>query len=295
MEYKEYIESKKMIAVLKKELQNIPVEQFLERGNFEWLIFQEEERLRTLDHIPEPPKTLQLIFKGKHVNGTDSINAKFAASVTSVFADIIALLKKGFTVPDGSELIIKSIVRGSFGFEFEALPGDKIVSFENNTERSFSKFQECIEHCLSDTDDDLDTFLIDVKSPVIDKMVKFFKINAKYESWFASDYLGKKISINNPEEIQKIISRISISAIEKEISIEGLFHGCLPSARKIEFISNAMVYSITLGSTIDPVQIEKILAKDSFPAKIKIKQVSRGERKPKYLLENFKDISYKNP
>lgn len=291
MNYKEYLNSKQLISMLENELQTIPKELFLERGNLEWMIYQEEKKLAALEHIPLPVLTLLLTFKGKAVNGTESINAKFISNVSSSFTDIIGFFNKSFKKIDGSQLIIKDIVRGSFGFEFEALPGNQLTLLDNNTELSLAKFQEYLEHFLNDGDDELDTFLIDVNPTLINKMINFLTINSKHESWFASNFAGKELAIKNKEEIDTIISKISIPADENEITLEGSFHGCLLSAMRVDFVADEETYTIKLASGIQ--EAEAILKNDKSPAKIRLKQVTRGGRKPKYLLESFEDIFYK--
>jgi hypothetical protein len=280
--------------MLKSEIKTIPEAMFLERGNLEWMIYQEEEKLAALEHTPEPPKTLKLTFRGEAVNGTESINAKFISNVSSSFTDIIAFFNKGFKKNDGSQLIIKDIVRGSFGFEFEAFHGNQLTLLDNNTELSLAKFQEYLEHFLNDSEEELDTFLIDVKPTLISKMTNFLTINSKHESWFVSNFAGKELATKNKEEIDTIISKISIPADENEITLEGSFHGCLLSAMRVDFVTGEETYTIKLASGIQEDQAEAILKNDKCSAKIRLKQVTRGGRKPKYLLENFADISYIN-
>lgn len=292
MNYKEYINSKNLIKRLKSEVLLIPEELSLERGNLEWLIYQEEEKLAAIDRIPEPIKNLELTFRGKAVNGTESINAKFISNVASSFAEVINFLTKSIKSNDGSQLIIKDIVRGSFGFEFEALPGLQYELFESNTERSLAMFQDYLNHLINDDDDALDSFLIESNPTLITKLKNFFTVNSKYESWFVSNFSGNKLDTKNKEGIDAIISRISLPPDECEIILNGFFHGCLPSARRFDFIVSEESYSIKISSSIQLDQVEEILLKDNQSAKIKVKQISRGGRKPKYLLESFENISY---
>ena len=292
MNYKEYINSKNLIKRLKSEVLLIPEELSLERGNLEWLIYQEEEKLAAIDRIPEPIKNLELTFRGKAVNGTESINAKFISNVASSFAEVINFLTKSIKSNDGSQLIIKDIVRGSFGFEFEALPGLQYELFESNTEKSLAMFQEYLNHLINDDDDALDSFLVESNPTLITKLKNFFTVNSKYESWFVSNFSGNKLDTKNKEGIDAIISRISLPPDECEIILNGFFHGCLPSARRFDFIVSEESYSIKISSSIQLDQVEEILQKDNESAKIKVKQISRGGRKPKYLLESFENISY---
>lgn len=292
MNYKEYINSKNLIKRLKSEVRLIPEELSLERGNLEWLIYQEEEKLAKIVQIPEPIKNLELTFRGKAVNGTESINAKFISNVASSFAEVINFLTKSFKNNDGSQLIIKDIVRGSFGFEFESLPGLQYELFESNTEKSLAMFQEYLNHLINDDDDALDSFLVESNPALITKLKNFFTVNSKYESWFASNFSGNKLDTKNKEGIDSIIARISLPPDECEIILDGLFHGCLPSARKFDFIVAEESYSIKISSSIQLDQVEEILQKDNESAKIKVKQISRGGRKPKYLLESFENIIY---
>jgi hypothetical protein len=292
MNYKEYINSKNLIKRLKSEVLLIPEELSLERGNLEWLIYQEEEKLAAIDRIPEPIKNLELTFRGKAVNGTESINAKFISNVASSFAEVINFLTKSIKSNDGSQLIIKDIVRGSFGFEFEALPGLQYELFESNTERSLAMFQDYLNHLINDDDDALDSFLVESNPTLITKLKNFFTVNSKYESWFVSNFSGNKLDTKNKEGIDAIISRISLPPDECEIILNGFFHGCLPSARRFDFIVSEESYSIKISSSIQLDQVEEILQKDNESAKIKVKQISRGGRKPKYLLESFENISY---
>ena len=292
MNYKEYMNSKNLIKRLKSEVLLIPEELSLERGNLEWLIYQEEEKLAAIDRIPEPIKNLELTFRGKAVNGTESINAKFISNVASSFAEVINFLTKSIKSNDGSQLIIKDIVRGSFGFEFEALPGLQYELFESNTERSLAMFQDYLNHLINDDDDALDSFLVESNPTLITKLKNFFTVNSKYESWFVSNFSGNKLDTKNKEGIDAIISRISLPPDECEIILNGFFHGCLPSARRFDFIVSEESYSIKISSSIQLDQVEEILQKDNESAKIKVKQISRGGRKPKYLLESFENISY---
>ena len=292
MNYKEYMNSKNRIKRLKSEVLLIPEELSLERGNLEWLIYQEEEKLAAIDRIPEPIKNLELTFRGKAVNGTESINAKFISNVASSFAEVINFLTKSIKSNDGSQLIIKDIVRGSFGFEFEALPGLQYELFESNTERSLAMFQDYLNHLINDDDDALDSFLVESNPTLITKLKNFFTVNSKYESWFVSNFSGNKLDTKNKEGIDAIISRISLPPDECEIILNGFFHGCLPSARRFDFIVSEESYSIKISSSIQLDQVEEILQKDNESAKIKVKQISRGGRKPKYLLESFENISY---
>ncbi len=292
MNYKEYINTTQIIQRLRSEIKTIPDELGLERGNLEWLLYQEEEKIDALERIPDPLLSLELTFKGKAVFGTESIDAKFISNASSSFTDIINWLTKSYKKKDGSQLILKDIIRGSFGFEFEARPDLQLELFECNTERSLAKFQEYIGHLLNDSDDELDSFLVDSDIRLITKFKNFFEVNRKHESWFVSDFAGNKLDTKNKESIDSMITKISLPTDENEITLDGYFHGFLPSARKFDFITAADVYSIKLSSLIQEEQAEDILQKDNASAKIKVKQVSRGRRKPKYLLESFENIAY---
>ncbi|CAO4149192.1 hypothetical protein LPLAFNJD_LOCUS2883 [Methylorubrum aminovorans] len=93
-----------------------------------------EQQLRELDTVDEPLAAVGLFFAGRPVLGSRGIKADFGTQAISSFQSVVSSRFAAESGPvgqrgrtrhrDRSQLIIKDVVRGSFGFVLEEAAGD---------------------------------------------------------------------------------------------------------------------------------------------------------------------------
>ncbi len=298
--YEEYMIISRNIASLEDKLTHTPKEDILEYGNIEWMLYQEKERLSKFTHVPSPPKSLIVTWRGTPVKNQDSIQAKFAVNVLEPIIKILNGIKR--TINNGSPATVElvNIARGSFGFEFmasseqqpelTATDDDNYTMANSSVDQSFEQFQEVLSITKEGSDEEFENVISSLPVGVVGDFEKLLKTNEENGAFFSSIFAGRKVAFKDIEDIIKARNRFSVDIKQEEVTLEGRIKGAVLFTKILDLQTDTDNLKIKLSTAFTDEQIG-ILSKgyDSLIT-IKVQSTKLRDRKAKYLVANYSDI-----
>jgi hypothetical protein len=283
-------------ANLTRLLDQIPVEDVLDRSSLQSRLEAVETEIGSVTAPDREPARARLTFRGRPVVGQHGIVADFGAKATSAFADAVAKVAAGLSgrvasmgpLPNREEarLLITGTALGSFGFELEEAPIGNSLDFGEGTVagQSLELTQNILRSTLG-SDDELADSVASAGPRAAAAVRSFLELLATNEAVCALGINDKAFQFKDVGEVRRGVERLSKDNLhEEETQLSGEFQGVLPKARTFEFkiTGSDEVIRGKVGSDIDtPDEINGHLHKATT---IDVLATRVGTGKPRYVL-----------
>ena len=232
---------------LQRLLEEIPVEDVLDRSSLQSRLEIVEQELEQVTPPTREPARARLTFRGRPVVGQHGIFAEFGAKATSAFSEAVAKIAAGLSgnlapmgpIPnrDESRLLITGTAIGSFGFELEEAPLGNQLNFGEDT--IAGQALELTQNLLKSTvgsDDDLADSAVATDPRAVAAIRSFLELLANNEAVCALNVNDKLFQFKDVGEVRRGVERLSQDNLhEEETQLTGEFQGVLPKARSFEF------------------------------------------------------------
>lgn len=292
-EYKSFLAER---VSLQRLLEEIPLEDVLDRASLNSRLETVERELSHVKATVREPARARLTFRGRPVVGQHGIFAEFGAKATSAFVDAVAKVAAGLSGPlasmgpipnrDESRLLITGTALGSFGFELEEASIGDLLELGGDTiaGQALEVTQNLLRSTLG-SDDDLADSAVDTDPRAIAAVRSFLDLLASNEAVCALQFNNKVFQFNDVGEVRRGAERLSQdNLLEEETRLIGDFRGVLPRSRTFEFKirDNQEVIRGKLSPAISsPDEINNHL---NQPTTIDVLATRVGAGKPRYVL-----------
>ena len=243
-EYKQLLAER---LTLKRLLDEIPIEDVLDRSSVQSRLEVIEQRLNQVAPPHREPARARLTFRGRPVVGQHGIFAEFGAKATSLFADAVSKIAASLSgqlaamgpIPNREEsrLLITGTAIGSFGFELEEAPTDNQLNFGEETIAGHAL--ELTLDLLKGTvgsDEELADSAVATDPRAVAAVRSFLELVAANEAVCALQVNEKVFRFKDVGEVRRGVERLSQENLhEEETQLTGEFQGVLPKARSFEF------------------------------------------------------------
>lgn len=281
---------------LQRLLEEIPVEDVLDRSSLQSRLEIVELELKQVTPPTREPARARLTFRGRPVVGQHGIFAEFGAKATSAFSEAVAKIAAGLSgnlapmgpIPnrDESRLLITGTAIGSFGFELEEAPLGNQLNFGEDT--IAGQALELTQNLLKSTvgsDDDLADSAVATDPRAVAAIRSFLELLANNEAVCALNVNDKLFQFKDVGEVRRGVERLSQDNLhEEETQLTGEFQGVLPKARSFEFkisASQEVVRGKVSPAITSPDEINNHLHQ-SLTIDVLATRVGAG--KPRYVL-----------
>ncbi len=287
---------------LKDLLAETPNEDVIDRLSLERRLKQVEAELEDLKDSFSQTVNARLTFGGRPVRGR-SIKADFGNQAVQAFTKAVThigasqlgpLAAKG-PVPNRENyaLVITRTVRGSFGFELEAIDAHPPLPEEvHPVKQAFRQIQAILEASAeSDADEQLAEAISKTDSRARESVCFFLQLVADHEAVCAFEVDGRKFQFRAPEQIRYSRQRLSRDNIqEEEVTLHGRFKGFLPNRLVAELhidpdlheeAPETIVHARVYPAISDEVYINTILKR---PVQVKARRWRVGQGKSRYTI-----------
>ncbi len=281
---------------LQRLLEEIPVEDVLDRSSLQSRLEIVEQELEKVTPPTREPARARLTFRGRPVVGQHGIFAEFGAKATSAFSEAVAKIAAGLSgnlapmgpIPnrDESRLLITGTAIGSFGFELEEAPLGNQLNFGEDT--IAGQALELTQNLLKSTvgsDDDLADSAVATDPRAVAAIRSFLELLANNEAVCALNVNDKLFQFKDVGEVRRGVERLSQDNLhEEETQLTGEFQGVLPKARSFEFkiaASQEVVRGKVSPTITSPDEINNHLHQ-SLTIDVLATRVGTG--KPRYVL-----------
>ncbi|NOD31108.1 hypothetical protein [Ruegeria atlantica] len=280
--------------------------------NFRSRVSAIESEIEQLERTDSNVAEVALLFDGRPVLGTASIDARFATKALSIFQDIVSKLYASGTslglkgargiVPSqrNSSLRITEIARGSFGFVLEEPGADQSSAVATTLREALDEAIETIEEITQRDDDDFLVELDAINPRVFSSLNQFFKHLHSSEATLRAALPTKQLRFDN-EDIERAYLRLSNASVDiKEEIWIGTLVGLSPLSRSFEFQPDDKVDVITgnFGKQVSQDYLERIendgiTLGSKFRASIEVARVRKpnGEVSIKYTALDLTELS----
>lgn len=232
---------------LQRLLEEIPVEDVLDRASLESRLDGLEQALSQITPPNREPARARLTFRGRPVVGQHGIFAEFGAKATSAFSDAVAKIAAALAgdlapmgpIPhrDESRLLITGTAIGSFGFELEEAPQDNQLDFGEET--IAGQALELTQNLLKGTvgsDEELADSAVATDPRAVAAVRSFLELLAANDAVCGLQFNGRMFQFKDVGEVRRGAERLSHENLhEEETQLTGEFQGVLPKARSFEF------------------------------------------------------------
>lgn len=243
-EYKQLLAER---VSLQRLLEEIPVEDVLDRSSLQSRLEIVENELGQVTPPKREPARARLTFRGRPVVGQHGIFAEFGAKATSAFTDAVAKIAAALSgdlapmgpIPnrDESRLLITGTAIGSFGFELEEAPLSNQLDFGEDT--IAGQALELTQNLLKGTvgsDEELADSAVATDPRAVAAIRSFLELLASNEAVCGLQFNDRLFQFKDVGEVQRGVERLSHDNLhEEETQLTGEFQGVLPKARSFEF------------------------------------------------------------
>lgn len=284
------------LAAVNAMLETMPDDDLVGRLGFESRRDEIEANLIDLARGPDTLANIALMFHGKPVHGSRSINTDFAAKALDAYQDLVAkrlattetggLAQRGpIPAKQAAALNITGIARGSFGFILEEDDPDAPPFINSSLKEAVEKVTKVFESFTSE-DEGVFSVAINEMDPRLFSSVKnFFKILHDDEATMriVEDEHDSKF---DAQAVDRAHQRCQEASIEEEaVTVTGTLIGVLPIGRRFEFkISDVETIKGKVGPVFSQDYLERVEKDEQFigrrwQAKLLKKSVERpGQR-----------------
>lgn len=286
---------------LQRLLEEIPVEDILDRSSLQSRLETVEHELSQVTPPKREPARARLTFRGRPVVGQHGIYAEFGAKATSAFTDAVAKIAAALSgelapmgpIPnrDESRLLITGTALGSFGFELEEAPLDNQLDFGDNT--IAGEALELTQNLLKGTvgsDEELADSAVATNQRAVAAIRSFLELLATNDAVCGFQFNDKLFQFKDVGEVRRGVERLSQDNLhEEETQLIGEFQGVLPKARSFEFKladSQEVVRGKVSPMITTPDEINNHLHQ---PITIDVLATRVGAGRPRYILLKLPD------
>jgi hypothetical protein len=243
-------------------------------------------------------------FRGKPVHQSHGITAEFSGkaieSLNNMIASVVASLNNNLRyhgpIPNREQhqLLITGTATGSFGFELELPEPDyDLMAERNSAEGAIEEIQALLQYGMEGTDEQISDIISKIHPRAVRKVHDFLELMQRSEALFAMEFKSKLIRIESKDVLNHLLSRLSDENINEYIEeYQGEFQGVLPKSRTFEFkeYSDKTVIKGKIDASFEDPDVinHEYLHK---PLTVAFNVVQVGQAKPKYILQDIKNIN----
>lgn len=261
-----------------------------------------EEEISALEATVSALGSVALLFSGGPVHGSRSIGANFAVSAIQCFQDLVTkqvaseefgrLGARGrLPLRTPSELAIRELVRGSFGFVLEEASLN-FEAVETPIRKAIDDVTGIIASIASESDGDFEKGIAELDPRIIISLRTFFTMLDENQATVRI-VEGAKDEALDAEAIRRGRSRVDATEIEEQESeaIIGELLGLLPDARRFEMrlldggeIIKGVVAHALASHWLELIEKpdEKLIG-EIWRSKMKIREIRERNRPPRKL------------
>lgn len=251
-------------------LASLPKDDFIARVGFEARKAEIQEELAALMDGRDTLANVALVFHGKPVRGSRSINAEFAAKALDGYQDLVAkrlaasewggLAQRG-PVPSkqAASLNICGVVHGSFGFVLEESDPDSPQLVNSSLREAVEKVSQILENFCAENDTSYSDAINKIDPRLFTSLKSFFKILHDDEATLRI-VEGEKDRSFDSAAVDRAHQRCQEASIdENEITVTGKLIGVIPHGRRFELeTSDSEVIKGKVGPLFSQDYLERI-------------------------------------
>lgn len=208
---------------------------------------REQEIREEIDSIPlgaKEPRTV-LFFSGEPVQGSQGIDANFAARVLEPFQQMVcndyanrwhgAIGARGKRAGESqSRLLLTGLPRGSFGLELTKAENDELFD-EDHLSQSLAHVTKLVE-AASRSDEDFAVEIEETSPRVIPNLRRFLEVVAKGHAGLRMETGDFRCEMN-PVKAEEAFNRVDSTITNDDIiKVAGVFKGSLLESWRFDFV-----------------------------------------------------------
>lgn len=288
-------------AFLTRQIAGLPVKAKLTRSSLESRLLAVKQKLAAMP--AHKARRLELTFKGEPVEGSRAIEASFAGKAISSFSDAVAMVAAGFTAlglkPSGPvpgrierRLHVVGPALGSFGFELE-LPIRSEDLFQgylvDPEDQAVDVVLDLLEDALLGDEEALSDVLGQVELRAARKLGEFVKLTADRRAVFTLRSGARRIAPPDLEAARAgAIALRADDASQVDLAISVTLTGLRASKPDFECRREDSGQTL-LGAIAPSVDLERLRKCLDQPVKLRFRQTTVSNARPRYLLIGFDD------
>ncbi|WP_293393263.1 hypothetical protein [Phenylobacterium sp. RIFCSPHIGHO2_01_FULL_69_31] len=241
------------LSSLRAALETARAGDVLGRLGLESRIAQLEEELGELARLPGTKAEVALVFNGRPVNGSSSIQASFGTKALDAFQRAVSTsfalnAARGHIGQRGpapaselSSLHITGVTHGSFGFVLEEVDPDRTQWLDSSLKVASEEVVTLVERIASADEAEAATAIEEVNERLFGNVRDLIKTIAEGDATLQVA-LPDRVADLGYEPLRRAYERIAHASIEdSEVSLRGVLEGILPAARRFEFRSDGQL------------------------------------------------------
>ncbi len=283
---------------IERMLASLPESSVIDRMSLEARKAEVEEMLAAAPVPSREPVRARLTFRGKPIVDSHGIFAEFGAKAINAFADAVAAIGASRSTALGTrgaipnreeyQLLITGTALGSFGFELEEAPKDRMLFPEPSlVDQAIDQTRKIMEASLG-TDDELTEAIADADPRAVEALRAFLQTLADQEAICALEFREEVFRFADVGQVRRSEGRLRQDNIhEEDKRVSGQFLGVLPHRRTFEFqvTDTQDILSGKVGPAIeDAGSINHALGR---PLMIQVHTKRAGTGRPKYTLLDY--------
>jgi hypothetical protein len=299
MDSREYRQLQAERGTLDAMLAKIPAEREIERIGLEARRHEIEQALAAQPAPGRDPVRARLTFRGRPIVGSHGMLAEFGSLAVGAFSEAVAAIGASQGGPLGSRghlparddfrLLITGTALGSFGFELEEAPAERLALFamESPLEPAITQAKAIMQASLG-SDDELTEAVTETDPRALEAMRKFLDTLAKNEAVCTLEFKGEAFRFADVEQIRRSSKRLGQDNIhESNDTLNGAFLGVLPQRRTFELrVGTGEVIAGKVGQDIEDASIINNVLEQ--PATIEVHSRRVGEGRARYTLLSYR-------
>ncbi|MBK8159688.1 MAG: hypothetical protein IPK59_13280 [Rhodospirillaceae bacterium] len=252
------------------------------------------EQIDSIKRSTSSHASVALVFDGLPVIGSHDIRLDFAADILDSYQKIIStmlasnnalpILKSGpVRGAQASQLFIRDIVRGSFGFVLEELVPNQSSFVSSNLKNAVESATRLIEELSGTAEDEFESALNAAPPRLISAIQKFAKVLATANA--STKIIGDENQIGlSGEVVDRLNSRLNdIKVTDNTDWIDGILLGILPESHEFELklgelgeiLKGSVSDELVLKYTTDAIFKDQLLLK---PVRAKVQKITTSRK-----------------
>lgn len=284
------------LSAVNEVLSSLPDDDFIGRMGFEARKSEIEAELAKIEDGLDTLASVALMFHGKPVRGSRSIETNFAASALEAYQDLVAkrlatfenggLAQRG-PIPgkQAASLNITGIVHGSFGFTLEESDPDSPQLIKSSLKEAVENVTDVLQSFSAQDDENFISAMDDMDARLFTSARAFFRILYENEATLRI-VEGENDQKLDAEAIDRGYRRCEEASVEeKEVTVTGTLIGVVPYGRRFELkMSESDVIKGKIGPLFSLDYLERLEKEEQmvgrqWTAKLLRKSVDRPGRR----------------
>lgn len=233
------------LASVNAMLSTVPEDDFVGRMGFTSRKEEIESELRELDHAPDTFANVALLFYGKPVQGSRSINTEFAAKALENYQDLVARQLASFETgglaqrgplpsKQAAALNITGVTHGSFGFVLEEDGSSSPQLINSSLKNAVEKVSGIFDSFASEKETVFDETIREMDPRLFSSVKSFFKVVHENEATMRI-IDGKHDRKFDARSINRAHTRCQEGSIDEvTVTVTGTLIGIVPTDRRFE-------------------------------------------------------------